>query len=101
MTLEHLLDQMTRICEADVGPFIQELRMDAGITQKMASDATGFSIQTISKFENGRSNPNSFSSRRITNYILEEIGINTGEALVLFYKYRQEDEDFPIIMPVQ
>lgn len=78
--------------EKDVGPFIATLRADANITQKQVSEDLNVSIQTISKFENGKSSPSVFSSRLITRYILEECGIGVSEALVMFYQYKFPDD---------
>ena len=75
-----------------IGPFMQRLRIEGGITQKDISDAIGFSVQTISKFENGRSNPNSIASRAIIHYILDELGLQTAEAIELFYQSEGGDD---------
>lgn len=52
------------------GPFVQSLRLSMGLTQHDISDEVGFSIQTISKFENGKSNPAAYASKQIYAYVI-------------------------------
>ena len=52
-----------------IGPFSKALRIELELTQKDVSDATGYSIQTVSKFENGHSNPYAYASREIYSYL--------------------------------
>lgn len=87
--------------EKSVGPFIATLRIDAEITQRQVSDVLNISIQTVSKFENGKSNPNSFSSRLIVRYILDACGMSTNEALVMFYQYNYPEDKLITPLVVQ
>lgn len=60
-----------------LGPFAQSMRLSLGLTQNDISEGTGFSVQTISKFENGHSNPLSYSSREIIGYLCD-LGMHEG-----------------------
>lgn len=71
----------------ELGPFIKTLRESELITQRQVSEATGFSIQTISKFENGRGSPRSVSAVRITSYILAVAGIDNEEFETLYKEF--------------
>lgn len=71
----------------ELGPFIKSLRESELITQRQVSDATGFSIQTISKFENGRGSVHSVSAARITSYILAVADIGPEEFEALYKEF--------------
>lgn len=73
--------------ELYLGPFIRSLRIELGITQAFLSSEIGFSVQTISKFENGESNPRATSAIYIVNYILGKAGMGTLSALKEFERY--------------
>lgn len=76
---------------AIVGPFVQNLRTNHNITQQQVSDATGYSIQTISKFENGKSNPGSVASADIMTFIFEETKITPDKLKILFDMFAYEN----------
>lgn len=73
--------------EKYLGPFIRDLRVEIGVTQQQLSSEIGFSVQTISKFENGGSSISKISSRYIVDYILQESGLSTEEVLREFMSY--------------
>lgn len=57
--------------KAYVGPWIKSLREEMGMTQKQVSDATGFSIQTVSKFENSKVQPDNVSFDAIVHFVVD------------------------------
>jgi transcriptional regulator with XRE-family HTH domain len=73
--------------EKYLGPFIRDLRVEIGVTQQQLSSEIGFSVQTISKFENGGSSISKISSRYIVDYILQESGLSMEEVLREFMSY--------------
>lgn len=73
--------------EKYLGPFIRDLRVEIGVTQQQLASEIGFSVQTISKFENGGSSISKISSRYIVDYILQESGMSTEEVLRDFMSY--------------
>lgn len=73
--------------EKYLGPFIRDLRVEMGVTQQQLSSEIGFSVQTISKFENGGSSISKISSRYIVDYILQGSGLSTEEVLREFMSY--------------
>lgn len=82
-----------------LGPFIKSLRLSIDLTQKDISDATGFSIQTISKFENQKSSPDTYATNEITRFVLkqaEDTGINVTEA---FEDFCEAIEDYASDVP--
>lgn len=56
-----------------VGPFIASVRRELDITQAQVSEETGFSIQSISRFENGKVSPTTVMAAYVINYILGQL----------------------------
>lgn len=71
----------------DVGPFIQAMRKSECLTQRDVSEATGFSVQTISRFENGRSNPTTVAAAYIIDYVLTHADVSPEEAIILYSEF--------------
>lgn len=55
-----------------IGAYIKYWRLILNISQKDISDATGYSIQTVSKLENSKSNPDSVAGRDVLEYVLDK-----------------------------
>lgn len=79
--------QIDKKYEKYLGQFMRDLRVEMGVTQQQLASEIGFSVQTISKFENGGSSVSKISSRYIVNYILQESGLSTEEVLRDFMNY--------------
>ena len=80
-----------------VGPFLQAMRMAYEITQQELSEATGYSVQTISRIENGKANPMGVAGRDIFEYLLKESGNNENEILSefsIFCHNMQAEEEY-------
>ena len=56
-----------------VGPFIACIRRELEITQAQVSEATGFSIQSISRFENGKTSPATIMGATVIDYVLGQL----------------------------
>lgn len=56
-----------------VGPFIACVRRELEITQAQVSEATGFSIQSISRFENGKTSPATIMGATVIDYVLGQL----------------------------
>lgn len=56
-----------------VGPFIASVRRGLDITQAQVSEATGFSIQSISRFENGKVSPTTVMAAYVIGYVLDQV----------------------------
>lgn len=56
-----------------VGPFIACIRRELEITQAQVSEATGFSIQSISRFENGKTSPTTIMGATVIDYVLGQL----------------------------
>lgn len=70
-----------------VGPFIAKLRGDLGVTQAQVSDATGFSIQSISRFENGKSSPATIMGECVIEYVVSSLDIDLTELMDMFDEF--------------
>lgn len=70
-----------------IGGFIKQLRELIGITQQDVSDEVGYSIQTISKFENGKSNPLAYASRKISEYVITLAELEEKDVYELYKEY--------------
>ena len=64
-----------------LGEFLGAMRDAYELTQQDVSEATGYSIQTISKLENGRGNPMGIAGRDIFSYLCEQSGLTLDEIL--------------------
>lgn len=53
-----------------VGPFVACIRRELEVTQAEVSEATGFSIQSISRFENGKTSPTTIMGATVIDYVL-------------------------------
>jgi transcriptional regulator with XRE-family HTH domain len=67
-----------------LGLFLCSMRTAYEITQQELSEATGYSIQTISKLENGKANPMGVAGRDIFSYLLQQSGNTLDEILQEF-----------------
>jgi Predicted transcriptional regulators len=56
-----------------VGPFIAHVRHELDISQAQVSEATGFSIQSISRFENGKTSPATVMGATVIDYVLGQL----------------------------
>ena len=56
-----------------VGPFVARIRRELEITQAQVSEATGFSIQSISRFENGKTSPATIMGATVIDYVLGQL----------------------------
>lgn len=72
---------------AYVGPFIAKLRGDLGLTQSQVSDATGFSIQSISRFENGKSSPATIMGECVIEYVVSSLDVSITELMDMFDEF--------------
>lgn len=82
--IENPLTQFFNERKEYVGPFLQTMRMAYDITQQELSEATGYSVQTISRIENGKANPMGVAGRDIFRYLLETSGNDQTEILQEF-----------------
>lgn len=67
-----------------LGEFLGTMRDAYELTQQDVSDATGYSIQTISKLENGKGNPMGVAGREIFSYLFSQSGLTLDEILKEF-----------------
>lgn len=67
-----------------LGAFICSMRMAYELTQQDVSEATGYSIQTISRIENDKANPMGVAGRDIFSYLVEQSGNTLDEILQEF-----------------
>lgn len=67
-----------------LGAFICSMRMAYELTQQDVSDATGYSIQTISRIENDKVNPMGIAGRDIFSYLVDQSGNALDEILQEF-----------------
>lgn len=81
--------------ECFIGPFMKHLREEMEMTQKDLSDETGFSIQTISKFENGKTSPRTFAAKRIIDKLITIWEINGYDVEEMFEDFCEANEKFP------
>ena len=80
-----------------LGPFICAMREAYELTQEELSEATGYSIQTISKIENNRANPMGVAGRDIFSYLVNISGNTLDEILkefTLFAHNMQAAEEY-------
>lgn len=77
-----------------IGNFIKEIRLKLNLTQEEVSSKTGFSVQTISKFENGHCGPRTYASVKIVNYVLDAADIDDEKAIELYSIFYREQKDF-------
>lgn len=88
-----IIIDIDRVSSLDrVHEFIKYLRKGLGLTQQEVAEGSGFSVVTVSKFENGKCNRNGVASACITNYILQEAGITAEEALEAYSVFVNEAE---------
>ncbi|BCL40124.1 helix-turn-helix domain-containing protein [Nostoc sp. MS1] len=71
------------INQPEVGQFIRELRLMAGLTQEQFATYLGVKYCTINRWENGHNNPSPLAMEKISS-LLEEIG-NRGQNLLAKY----------------
>ena len=67
-----------------LGAFICSMRMAYELTQQDVSEATGYSIQTISRIENDKANPMGVAGRDIFAYLVGQSGNTLDEILQEF-----------------
>lgn len=67
-----------------LGAFICSMRMAYELTQQDLSEATGYSIQTISRIENDKANPMGVAGRDIFSYLVDQSGNTLDEILQEF-----------------
>lgn len=80
-----------REIRAYLGPFLKSVREALGLTQHNISDDTGFSIQTISKIENGRMPSfQAVSVQHLIGYYSDAYDISTGEFIENFCAYCEQ-----------
>lgn len=80
-----------------LGPFMCAMREAYELTQEELSEATGYSIQTISKIENNRANPMGIAGRDIFSYLVNISGNTLDEILkefTLFAHNMQAAEEY-------
>lgn len=85
--IENSLTQFFNERKEYVGPFLQTMRMAYDITQQELSEATGYSVQTISRIENGKANPTGIAGRDIFRYLLDTSGNTQNEILQEFENF--------------
>lgn len=78
------------------GEFIQHIRKVLGLTQQEVAEGCGFSVVSVSKFENGRCNRNSVAPACISNYILEQAEISVDEALEAYRGFCEDGKPFEL-----
>ena len=76
---------------AYVGPFMASIRVKLGITQAQLSEATGFSVQSISRFENGKTNPTTVMAAYVVDYLLGIYGMDITEVMDAFDQFIEYD----------
>ncbi|BAU10268.1 transcriptional regulator, XRE family [Leptolyngbya sp. NIES-3755] len=57
--------------QAEVIPFIRELRQLTGLTQEQLADALGLSFATVNRWENGHMQPSKLALRQIRSLLQE------------------------------
>ena len=80
-----------------LGEFLKVMRNAYELTQQEVSDATGYSIQTISRLENGKGNTMGVAGRDIFGFLLETSGNTVDEILNefdLFCQNMQAAEEY-------
>lgn len=83
--------------ECFIGPFMKYLREEMEMTQKDLSDETGFSIQTISKFENGKTSPRTFAAKRIIDKLITIWEVNGYDVEEMFEDFCEANgEEFDL-----
>jgi transcriptional regulator with XRE-family HTH domain len=76
-----------------IGPFMKYLREEMEMTQKDLSDDTGFSIQTISKLENGKTSPRTFAAKRIIDKLITIWEVNGYDVEEMFEGFCEASEE--------
>ena len=77
-----------RLVVDNVGAFLKAVREGLQMTQHEVSDETGFTIQTISKIENGRTpSLRAVSLHELAAYYRDVCDISENEFIDLFYEY--------------
>lgn len=72
----------------NVGSFLKAVREGLQMTQHEVSDETGFTIQTISKIENGRTpSLRAVSLHELADYYRDVCDISENDFIALFYEY--------------
>lgn len=80
-----------------LGDFLRVMREAYELTQQDVSDATGYSIQTISRLENNKGNPMGIAGRDIFSYLVDQSGNTLDEILQefsLFCHNMQVEEEY-------
>ena len=70
--------------KAYLGAFLHSMRLEHELTQEELAEGTGYSVQTISKMENGKANPMGVAGRDIFMFLLEQSGNTLSEVLTEF-----------------
>ena len=80
-----------------VGPFIGQLRKEMDLSQNDISDTTGFSIQTVSKFEHGKIPLTGIAAKAIMDCVLGYLEDNSLENVMnLFDDYIETTKGFSV-----
>ena len=81
-------DREERLVLDNVGAFLKAVREGLQMTQHEVSDETGFTIQTISKIENGRiPSLRAVSLHELAEYYRDVCDISEEDFISLFYEY--------------
>ena len=76
-----------------VGPFIACVRTKLGLTQAQLSDKVGFSIQSISRFENGKVSPTTIMATHVVDYILKTADLDTAYVIDWFNQFVMTEKE--------
>lgn len=76
-----------------VGPFIACVRAKLGLTQAQVSEETNFSIQSISRFENGKSSPTTIMATHVIDYILTTAGFDNAYITDWFNQFVEAEKE--------
>lgn len=91
---EGIIDAYRLTSRERAGAFIKHMRKALGLTQQEVAEGCGFSVITVSKFENGRCSKNTVAPACISNYILEQAELTIDEALEAYNDFCEEGKPF-------